>query len=176
MLLSFPYTGQKTSSIFKQTMRYTDYRIDKLQPEEDLPFDLLLLADETIAAIERYIYDCDVYVVRESHESLPVATFALYKISDTEVEIKNIAVLELLQGQGLGSHLIDQIKRIAMIGEYKTIIVGTPFCSFRELRFYEKNGFTKYAMKKGFYLIHYPEPIVENGVRLIDMVMLKLDL
>ena len=157
-------------------MRYTDYKIDKLQPEDDLPFDLLLLADETIEAIEKYIYHCDVYVVKEKTESLPVAALALYKISDTKVEIKNIAVLELLQGQGLGSHLINQIKRIAMIDKYKTVIVGTPFCSFRQLRFYEKNGFTRYGMKKGFYLMYYPEPIIENGIRLIDMVMLKLDL
>jgi GNAT superfamily N-acetyltransferase len=157
-------------------MRYTDYKIDKLQPEDKLPFDLLLLADETIEAIERYIHECDVYVLKERNESVPVAAFALYKISDTEVEIKNIAVLELLQGQGLGSHLIDQIKQIAAVGKYETIIVGTPFCYFRQLRFYEKNGFTRYGMKKGFYVMYYPEPIIENGIMLNDMVMLKLDL
>jgi ribosomal protein S18 acetylase RimI-like enzyme len=38
---------------------------------------------------------------------------------------------------------------------------------------YEKAGFKKYAIKKDFYLRLYPDPIIENGVQLRDMVMLK---
>jgi ribosomal protein S18 acetylase RimI-like enzyme len=157
-------------------MKFADYRISRVISKDSVPFDLLLLADETIEAIERYIHDCDVYVAKEGDQSLPVAVFALYKISDAVVEIKNIAVLESLQGQGLGSHLIKELKRIATMNKYETVIVGTPFCSFRQLHFYEKNGFTRYGMRKGFYLMYYPETIIENGIMLNDMVMLKLDL
>jgi ribosomal protein S18 acetylase RimI-like enzyme len=157
-------------------MSYEHYKVLKLQPHDELPYELLLLADETTAVIQKYIYDCDVYVIKEKNESLPVAVFALYRISDRELEIRNIAVSEFAQGQGLGSQIIHQIKRIAILAKFKRIIVGTPSVSPALIRFYEKNGFSKYDLRKGFYLKYYPAPIVESGVMLRDMLLLKQDL
>jgi len=153
-----------------------DCTISKLQPGNNLPFDLLLWADETIEAIEKYIYNSDVYVVKKKGDSRPIAVFALYRVSDTQIEIKNIAVLESLRGRGIGSYLLDEIRRMAETAKYKSIIVGTPDCSLKQILFYEKNGFTKYDVIKDFFVKNYSEPIIENGVMLRDMVMLKLDL
>ena len=157
-------------------MSCVDCTISKLQPGINLPFDLLLWADETIDAIEKYIYNSDVYVVKAKGESRPIAVFALYRVSDTQIEIKNIAVLESLRGQGIGSYLLREIRRIAEAEKYKRIIVGTPDCSLKQILFYEKNGFEKYDVKRDFFIKNYSEPIIENGVVLRDMVMLKLDL
>jgi ribosomal protein S18 acetylase RimI-like enzyme len=157
-------------------MKNSDYNISKLQSKNDIPFNLLLLADETIEAIKKYIYDSDVYVVTEHGQSEPIAVFALYKISDTEIEIKNIAVSEVLQGKGIGSYLISEVKRIAKRENFNSIIVGTPDCSFREIKFYEQNGFIKYDIKKDFFVKNYSEPIVENGIMLRDMIILKSNL
>jgi ribosomal protein S18 acetylase RimI-like enzyme len=157
-------------------MKNSDYNISKLQSKNDIPFNLLLLADETIEAIKKYIYDSDVYVVTEHGQSEPIAVFALYKISDTEIEIKNIAVSEVLQGKGIGSYLISEVKRIAKRENFNSIIAGTPDCSFREIKFYEQNGFIKYDIKKDFFVKNYSEPIVENGIMLRDMIILKSNL
>jgi len=157
-------------------MKNINCKISKLESKNDIPFDLLLLADETIEAIEKYIYNSDIYVVTENAQINPIAVFALYKINNTEIEIKNIAVSESLQGKGIGSYLVSEIKRIAKRENFNTITVGTPDSSYREIKFYEKNGFTKFDIKKDFFVENYPEPIIENGIMLRDMIMLKSNL
>jgi ribosomal protein S18 acetylase RimI-like enzyme len=153
-------------------MTNSPYTITKLQPEDLLPFDLLLLADETKEAIEKYIYDCEVYLV--NHNGQSIATFALYPINKTEVEIKNIALVRELQGKGIGSDLIKEIVRIVKEQNYSSLIVGTGDVSAAQIRFYEKNGFVKYDMKKNFFLDNYKLPIIENGKQMKDMVMLRM--
>jgi ribosomal protein S18 acetylase RimI-like enzyme len=155
-------------------MNNTAYIITKTQSTDDPPFELLLLADETREAIEKYLYDSDVYLVKENLK--PVAVFALCAVNDTELEIKNIAVSEKLQGKGIGSYLINEIARIARQGNYQSLIVGTPDVSFKQIHFYEKNGFKKYDVKKNYYIDHYTQPIIEDGVMLLDMMMLKMKL
>jgi ribosomal protein S18 acetylase RimI-like enzyme len=155
-------------------MKNLNYKISKLQSKNDTPLNLLLLADETIESIEKYIYDSDVYVVTENQQLNPIAVIALYKINNTEIEIKNIAVSESLQGKGIGSYLVSEIKRIARRENFNTLIVGTPDCSYREIKFYEKNGFTKFDIKKDFFVENYSEPIIENGIVLrYDNVEIK---
>jgi ribosomal protein S18 acetylase RimI-like enzyme len=150
--------------------------VSRVYSKPDLPFDLLLLADETIGVIEKYIYDSEVYVATESEELEVIAVFALYKISSSEIEIKNIAVRKTLQNNGIGSFLISEIRRIARAARYKNIIVGTPDSAARLIGFYETNGFRKYDLKKDFFINNYPAPIIEDGVVLRDMVMLKMEL
>lgn len=157
-------------------MTNTNYEITKLQSNVNLPIDLLLLADETIEAIEKYITKSEVYLITQKSQLQPVAVFVLYEISNKEIEIKNIAVAESLQGKGIGSFLLDEIKGIALARKHKRIIVGTPENSRKLVHFYEKNGFAKYAVRKDFFIRNYSTPIIENGLMLRNMVMLKLDL
>lgn len=146
----------------------------KLGATDRLPFNLLLLADETIAAIEQYIYDSVVYVLMDEQAVIGVA--ALYALSAGELEIKNIAVAPSHQNNGIGSFLIRQIIAIARKQQYKTLIVGTADSGWQQIRFYERNGFQKYAVRKNFFIEHYPQPIFENGLQLKDMVLLRLPL
>ena len=149
------------------------YQIRGLGQTEPIPFGLLLLADETKEAIEKYAYDSDIYLVYASEDPDPMGVFALCRLSETELEIKNMGVLEAFRNQGVGSFLIEKIKEIASERKYKEVIVGTPATGIREIRFYERNGFSKYAVKKNFFIENYAEPIVENGILLRDMVMLR---
>lgn len=128
-----------------------------------------MLADETVEAIEKYLYDSNVYVAK--HEGKIIGTFCLYHINNKTVEIKNIAVLPDLQNHGIGSYLLGKIQEIALKKNYKTIIVGTGDCGFKQIRFYEKNGFSKYGIKENFFLNNYDKPIYENGIQLKDMIM-----
>ncbi|MFA6273889.1 MAG: GNAT family N-acetyltransferase [Candidatus Paceibacterota bacterium] len=141
-----------------------------------MPFDLLLLADETMEAIEKYLDKCDVYVVQTSEASTSIAVFALLRLTDDEVEIKNMAVAPEFRNSGVGSFILGEIKAIALQQNYKQIIVGTTDVDYGQLRFYLKNGFVKYAIKKDFFIVNYAKPLYENGIMLRDMVMLKTEL
>ncbi|MPM63958.1 putative N-acetyltransferase YvbK [bioreactor metagenome] len=149
-----------------------DFIIDKI--EKGYPYNLLLLADETVEAINKYLYNSDVYIVKNAGETIGV--FCLFSIDNQTVEIKNVAVSEKHQGKGVGSLIMKNIEKIAKKDYYQTIVVGTADCGIKQLRFYKKNGYSEYAVKENFFVENYAEPIYENGIRLKDMVMLKKEL
>lgn len=153
---------------------YPQYKVERIENNLLLHYPLLLLADETVQAIDKYVFDSDVYVVREGSSDL--AVFCLYSIDKDIVELKNIAVSVELQGKGIGSLLIKEIIRLVRGGGYRQIIVGTGDCGVDQIRFYERNGFVKYDVKKDFFIENYDEPIIENGIQLRDMVMLKMSI
>jgi ribosomal protein S18 acetylase RimI-like enzyme len=148
-------------------------KIRQLRKDEKIPYDLLLLADETVEAINRYIFDSEIYVLEQ--EKCIVALYVLQVLNKEEVEIKNIAVATEYQGQGIGKSLLKDATDRARSRGFKRVIIGT-WDSSMPLRFYQKQGFKKYAVKKDFFILNYPQPIYENGVQLKDMIMLKKEL
>lgn len=144
-----------------------------LKDSSEYPYELLLLADETKSAIDKYLYDSIVYVVKKNNEN--IAVFCLYEIDAKTIELKNIAVSESFQNLGIGSKIINFIKEI--VGkQYSNIIVGTADCGLNQIRFYERNGFNKFAIRENFFIDNYEFPIIENGIRLKDMILLKCEL
>lgn len=139
---------------------------------DDYPYELLLLADETRDAIDKYLLSSDVYLVTLNKDNIGV--FCLYHQDSETVELKNIAVSENFQRQGIGEQMLTRIKKICA-PKYKRIIVGTADCGISQIRFYEKNGFQKYDVRKNFFIENYPEPIFENGIQLKDMQLLKFE-
>ena len=154
-------------------MNIQNLKLNKLNHHEPIPFELLLLADESEEAIAKYIYDSVIYILYKSEDSEPIGIFALYKISESVVEIKNIGVVASFRGQGIGSYLLNTIENIAFEEGYDEIIVGTPISGTRQIRFYEKNDFRKYTTRKNFFIENYSEPIYEDGVMLKDMIVLR---
>jgi len=148
-----------------------DSLIRQLKPGEEIPYDLLLLADENIAAIDNYIHASEIYVYEKGDNI--VAVYVLTHIDKDTAEIKNIAVNTSFQGKGIGSLLLEDATRTATEKGFKFLIVGTPDIASRQIKLYEKNGFIKYGVKKDFFVLNYPKPIFENGKQLRDMVMLK---
>ncbi|MEK6451358.1 MULTISPECIES: GNAT family N-acetyltransferase [unclassified Myroides] len=149
----------------------SDYRLRLIEEGEAYPFNLLLLADETMDAINQYVDDSDVFILEEGEAQL--AVFCLYPIDASTLELKNIAVAESFQGKGLGGLLIQEIVAISKKRGYSRLIVGTADCGIDQIRFYERNGFKKYGVKENFFLDNYAAPIIENGIQLKDMVMLE---
>jgi len=141
--------------------------------EKEIPYELLLIADETMEGINKYVFDSDVYVAEIEEEKIGV--FCLLYHDEDVVEIMNIGVLPKQQNHGVGSYLLKEIEKIAQTKNQQTVIVGTADCGVDQIRFYEKNGYCQYAIKKNYFLEIYDEPIYENGVQLKDMVMLKKD-
>lgn len=143
---------------------------------ENYPYDLLLLADETIEGINKYLFDSEVYVAKRIDNGISIGVFCLRHINTDTIEIMNIAVAEQYQNTGIGSQLLVESFKIAKAQGYKEIILGTADCGIKQIRFYEKNGFVKYDIKKNYFTDIYDTPIYENGVQLKDMVMLKKSL
>ena len=145
--------------------------IELLSDKSGYPYDLLLLADETVEAINQYIYDSDVYLVKGNNNE-DIGVFCLYKIDNETIELKNIAIVEAHQGKGLGSKIIDFIKAKCK-PNYKYLIVGTADTGEKQIRFYQSNGFIKFDIRKDFFIDNYNIPIFENGKQLRDMILLK---
>ncbi|WP_265131577.1 GNAT family N-acetyltransferase [Chryseobacterium oranimense] len=146
----------------------------KITSGMDIPYELLLLADETVEAINRYIFDSSIYVLNDGFQD--IAVMALHPNSNEELEIKNIAVIESYRSRGIGSILIDKVKEIARNNGYTTLTVGTSDTGFQQIKFYEKNGFIKKGIRKDFFTDNYPFPIYENGLQMRDMVVLAHNL
>ncbi|MCS4305058.1 MULTISPECIES: N-acetyltransferase [Chryseobacterium] len=151
-------------------LKMEQYTFNKITEEPEIPYELLLLADETTEAIDQYIFKCDVYLLHDGTQN--IAVMALYQNSDTELEIKNIAVIESYRSKGIGSILINKAKEIAIDNHYEILSVGTSDTGFQQIRFYERNGFIKTGIRKDFFIKNYPSPIYENGLQMRDMIIL----
>jgi len=138
--------------------------------KSNYPYDLLLLADETRDAIDKYLFDSTVYLIK--YNSIEIGVFCLYEINQDIIELKNIAISQSCRNKGLGSFAIQYIKNLCK-AHYKELIVGTGDSGIQQINFYEKNGFEKYSIHKNFFIENYADPIFENRKQLIDMVMLR---
>ncbi|HCN47540.1 MAG TPA: GNAT family N-acetyltransferase [Chryseobacterium sp.] len=146
------------------------FTFTKTVKNSEIPYELLLLADETTEAIDQYIFNSDIYLLHDGIED--IAVMALYRNSDTELEIKNIAVIEAYRSKGIGSILINKAKEIAKENHYQILTVGTSDTGLQQIRFYERNGFRKTGIRKDFFIENYPSPIYENGLQMRDMILL----
>lgn len=133
---------------------------------------LLLLADPEKQAIEQYINQCHVYLLSDEHQSQSLAIAAVETLSDTEVELKNIAVHPLYRRKGLGTYLMTWL-----FAKYRnmTMYVGTSDTE-STLKFYYRLGFKNYDIRQNFFISQYEQPIYDNGKLLKDMKILKKDL
>ncbi|MBR9855127.1 MAG: GNAT family N-acetyltransferase [Algicola sp.] len=138
----------------------------------ELPYKLLLLADESEKAIDKYINKCEVFILEQNHKT--IAVVAIERLNQSVIEIKNIAVDEEYQNQGLGKKMIQWVKTHYQELGILEILVGTGDASIYQLLFYLKCGFEMNSIRKSFFLKNYETAIYENGIRLKDMIVLKL--
>ncbi|MDX8550212.1 GNAT family N-acetyltransferase [Methanospirillum sp. J.3.6.1-F.2.7.3] len=150
----------------------TDLTLRALTPNENIPYSLLLLADETKEAIDTYIHQSVIYVLE--HEGEMIAVCAVARISDSAMEIKNIAVREDWQNKGVGYRfLLDIIHKVQEQG-CSELIIATADCGHKQLYLYQKAGFQPDRVIPDYFIQNYPEPIFENGIQLKDQVILKM--
>lgn len=146
----------------------------KLRKEENIPYNLLLLADETNETIDRYINNSEIFVLEKKNNI--IAIYVLQSKDKDCIEIKNIAVDEDYQGIGIGKFLLKDAEIRAKKGGFKTMIIGTAEAAIKQLDLYQKIGFEIFDIRKNFFINNYPEPIYENGRLCKHMVMLKKQL
>lgn len=146
----------------------------QLVPEDgEIPYDLLLLADESVESIDKYIHHCVIYILEFDNKIFGVC--AVQEIDLETIEIKNIAVVEQFRNRGFGKLMLKLVSDNAEKNGYTSVIIGTGDAGVMQINLYQKAGFEIYEKKNNFFIDNFPEPIYENGVQLIDMVMLKKD-
>lgn len=130
---------------------------------------LLLLGDEQEDMIDRYLDAGDMYVMKEGDES--IGQCVVKDIGGGVLEIKNIAVVPKLQRRGYGRMLMEFIEATYR-GRYCILQVGTGD-SPSTIPFYEKHGFRRSHIVRNFFIDNYDHEIYEDGVKLVDMIILR---
>lgn len=137
---------------------------DRLQYAE-----LLLLADESMEMIGRYLDRGEMYVLRDGGQTCTVAV-----VTDEgggTCELKNLATRPDRQRCGYGRRMIGFLAE-HLRGRFDEMTVGTGETP-RTLRFYRSCGFVPSHRIKDFFTDNYPAPIIEEGILLRDMVYLR---
>lgn len=144
-------------------------KITKIEDSDKMNFlELLLLADEDMKMIEKYLYRGEMFALYdEDLKSVCVVT----QEDDDVCELKNIATYENWHGKGYGSKLLNHIFSHYK-GKYTTMFVGTGDVPWI-IHFYQKNGFKISHRIKDFFTDNYDHAMFEDGVQLIDMVYLS---
>ena len=133
--------------------------------------ELLLIADEQISMIEKYLYRGEMFALYDDDvKSVCVVTEQEPGI----YEIKNIVTVPKYQKKGYAKHLISYIADYYKESG-KQLYVGTGDCP-GILKFYKKCGFFKSHVVKNFFTDNYDHPMYEDGIQLVDMVYLKREL
>lgn len=130
--------------------------------------DLLLIADEQVSMIEKYLYRGEMFALCDGDIK---AVCVVTQEKPGVYELKNIVTVPEFQRNGYGQRLI------AFIADYyknsgTELYVGTGDCP-SILRFYERCGFEQSHVVKNFFTDNYDHPMYENGTQLVDMIYLK---
>ncbi|UCZ53810.1 GNAT family N-acetyltransferase [Bacillus shivajii] len=149
-------------------------KVRRLLKGEEAPYDLLLLADPSKKIVDRYLERGFCYVSEIEDEIIGV--FVLLFTKGDTIEIVNVAISEKYQGMGLGKQLVFQAMEEAKNLKGKTVEIGTGNSSISQLALYQKCGFRIVDIEKDFFLKHYDEKIVENGIQCMDMIRLRREI
>lgn len=151
-----------------------EVRLNTIKQEDKSKYiEYLLLADDSEVAVNNYINDGDMFSVSYGNEIAGVALFTFHP--NRIVELKNIALSPKYRGKGLGKFIINKSVELYRKREFNKMIVGTANSSIGNLAFYQKAGFRMSEIKKDFFK-DYPSPIIEEGIRALDMVMFEKSL
>lgn len=149
-------------------------KIEKLSKNDEIPYDLLNIADSSIESVNDYISRGECYVAYKN--SSIIGIYVLIRTRPLTIELVNISVEESYQGTGVGKLLLCSAISIAKKLNAKFLEVGTGNSSISQLAFYQKCGFRIVGVDKDFFKRYYEERIIENGIECIDMIRLKIDL
>lgn len=141
-------------------------RIEPVDSDRKRFLDLLLEADEQENMIDRYLEHGDMYVLKCGSDT--ACECIVTDEGGGVLEIKNIATASAYRRKGYARMMIDfLLKRYR--GAYTVMRVGTGDSPLT-VPFYEKCGFKRDFVVRNFFTDNYDHPMIEGGVRLVDMV------
>lgn len=146
--------------------------IREINASRELYMNLLLLADPSEKLVREYLQRG--YLFGLFDEDVACGVIHLDSQDEGSIEIKNVAVAEPMQGRGLGTMLLRHAIAFCRQKGYKKAIIGTGNSGMVTLYLYQKVGFRIVSIRRDFFVLHYDEPIFENGIQCRDMLMLEM--
>jgi len=140
--------------------------IRRISAGKEAYMSLLLEADPSREMIQKYLDAGELYALMANGMTCAVAVVAPRE--DGALEIKNLAVAPDKRGRGYGAQLLRHLFKV-LSPRCNRLYVGT---SEGNVAFYGKFGFVRDGVIEGFFGKNYPEPIMESGKALEDMVVL----
>lgn len=134
---------------------------------------LFALAEDSPAQLDSYLGLGRVLVARSGQELV-----GHLQLIDTgrpgQVEIKNMAVREDRQGQGIGARLVRAATDLVRAEGGVTLVVATAAADIGNLRFYQRQGFRLRAIERDAFTpaTGYPAGLFIDGIELRDRVWL----
>ena len=149
-------------------------KVEKVERDKERYMPLLLLADPDEGMIGRYLPKGDMFILLDGFSGSLRSICVVVEVESHVCELKNLATLPAYQHQGYGRRLVTYICRYYH-GRYERMLVGTGDSPLT-IPFYESCGFRRSHVVKNFFTDNYPQPIIEDGVVLRDMVYLAKEL
>ena len=134
---------------------------------------LFELAEDSAAELDSYIEAGRVLVARSGTEV--IGHLQLTSTGDPgQAEIKNMAVTESRQGQGVGRRLVQAAVDLVAAEGMATILVATAAADIGNLRFYQRQGFRMRSVERDAFTpaTGYPAGLLIDGIELRDRVWL----
>ena len=100
---------------------------------------------------------------------------ATMRWSDDPSELVELAVAPEQQGRGYGRAILEWLIAEGRRRGRRALEVGTGNASLGNIAFYQKCGF-RMAHVRPDYFWYYREPVMENGIRVRDMLVFRYDL
>ncbi len=150
-------------------MKQTKYDIYEIEDNKKQYLDLLLLADEEEAMIDKYLPLGRMFVLDDDGIKCAAVVLAL---DDQQCELKNIATYADWQGQGYGRAMVAFLLE-EFLPPYQTMWVGTGEVP-KVIDFYQKCGFSLSHRIENFFTDNYAHAMIEDGVQLRDMIYLYI--
>jgi ribosomal protein S18 acetylase RimI-like enzyme len=148
--------------------------ITELLDLEDLPWDLLLLADPDKKIVENYIYKSRIFVYEDDMDEIQGEIVVLKHRDKNHYEIMNVAVNPNHYRQGIGRQLmLYALHEILSYNDLAEIYVKTGDITDYAIKLYESVGFKIVEVVKDYFIDYYEEPIYEHGERLRNQVIMK---
>lgn len=144
------------------------YTITEVFEDRKRYLDLLLLGDEQEDMIDRYLERGRMFVLEDDGVK---CSAVVVELNDCECELKNIATYPGEWGKGYGRAMMGYLLRL-FLARYETMYVGTGETP-KTIRFYEQCGFRFSHRVPDFFIDNYTSPVIDCGVRLVDMIYLK---
>lgn len=152
--------------------------IRPLNKNELLPMELLLLADPDREKVNSYL-EKDQLIISECHQQ--VIGVLVLGYSQSQAEIKNVAVSEQYQGKGVATLLVEYavrsylkaLKSQAQNSQDYPLYVKTGETSLPAIKVYTRCGFKEVKREANYFVQHYSEPIYEFGQLLKDQLIFQ---
>jgi ribosomal protein S18 acetylase RimI-like enzyme len=138
---------------------------------------LFELAEDSAAELDSYLHTGRILVARSGPQLMGHLQLTSTGQPD-QAEVKNMAVREELQGQGLGRRLMQAAFALLAAEEVTTVRVATAAADLGNLRFYQRLGFRMRSVERDAFTesAGYPPGTQVDGIALRDRVWLDIQL